>query len=483
MSSSAASTPLKFDISNLSAHPSGTSTPLSYEVEESGGLYVGRLINAEHLIHVATPSTQSRVTSPIWSSATSAASSTCNSPRGLSQELINEKVHVDEQEDLSIPKPLNHKWYAYYDERDINNSFGQICNDYTQLYETFFQNSKKIGQFSTVQEFWKLWNAVNVPYSQQTQNLVLKFFKKSINDEEGTVVEMDNGTDPVEDHPVIRPGGKWTLFSYDRNKRQKIWTELMLAAIGEVDYFGRRTFDIQGLIFKCHQNYDSVQIWNGVPQITEQNAKKMMKRLASLIKHANDGTDDEPLASIGENLFLEYFKSHFSQGYSYNSSKSNSGYNSPSSKSGYSSPSFGGIGQKRGNSTSWNTQYSPRMSYAHFHNKLHQKLQQRFPESVTTPGATQQSNSLQSSSTVISAAKVEPGTNAVTNRNFAEKQRRVSLTNGKSEIVNVQDKDTVNSLIPKQAASNDKKSQDFNLRRYLKFFLVFFFAIALKVSE
>jgi len=305
--------------------------------------------------------------------------------------------------DISTPRPLNHNWSVYINEDVTNlNHTSSLDSNQQHLYDTFFQLDTLVDHVSTVQGFWSVWNALNVPSSQRSQHFAIKFFKNGINEmarSDHDFVSTPSSPfftqeqkkqsipPPNYNHPIVKPGGRWSLFSYDKSKRAQIWTELLFGAIGENDYFWRRTFDVQGIIFQSHQTYDSIQIWNGIPQMAPQTAQKMMKRLSSLIKHVEDH-DGVPIAHIGEDVFLEYYKSHFGREFSYNSSRGGSGHSSPASRSGYSTPTL----QLRKNSmnrTPQTAQYSPRASHTSFHHKLRQKLQQRFPESsqqsVSTP--------------------------------------------------------------------------------------------------
>ncbi len=333
--------------------------------------------------------------------------------------------------DISTPKPLNHIWSVYLNDNvqcNLNHTSVSLDANHQHLYDTFFQSDHFVARISTVQGFWKVWNAlmaslVNHHHQQSSSSsssstpFAIKFFKNGINQEEShhqslllNALNNNNNNssnnnnnnnsgdasgdgacpssdDPVQppSPPIVRSGGRWNLFSYDKSKRVHIWTELLLAVIGEIDYFGRRTFDVQGVMFQSHPTYDSVQLWNGVPQMPAPTAQKMMKRMSSLIKHVED--HGIPIAHIGEDVFIEYYKSHFGREFSFSSSRGGSGYSSPASRSGYSTPTL--TFRKNSGVAAARTpqQSSPRTTHVNFHHKLKQKLQQRFPESQLQPQA------------------------------------------------------------------------------------------------
>jgi hypothetical protein len=429
-----------------------------------------------------------------------------NSPRGIgidSMRLLNENIMMtedngqNEEGDLSIPKPLNHVWTVYYNEA--------LENQQSLSYENYFSEDKKIGDFSTVQSFWGIWNTLNAPHYKRPQNYTLKFFKKNLNDNiedldiapspstplsrnnlnhsENTAFEQDN-----DEYPPLRNGGKWCVYSYDKEKREQMWTELLLACVGEVDYFGRRSFDVMGIVFQSHEKFDSINIWSGNSSISTRTIQKMMKRVAHAL------TGEQVSALVGEDVFVEFSTSHFGKSYSYNSSKSNSrsgsGYNTPSrSGSGYSSPLF------RRDSRA--AQYSPRFNHQHFHNKLREKLQQRLGDklsdiiqsSPTQPSGTSTGASPSSSSSSPAASSTivqqQPQNDQKMipelKRAFGEKQRRISLKDGQSQIVDLSSntKETAATVTTvKRKPARQAKTIDY----FIKFFLVFVFAVVLKVS-
>lgn len=74
----------------------------------------------------------------------------------------------------------------------------------------------QLGQFDTVQDFWKYWNTINLPTLHSTQ---LKLLKANIN--------------PNPEDPSNSSGGKWVISCDKSQNIAQIWLYCLLALIGE----------------------------------------------------------------------------------------------------------------------------------------------------------------------------------------------------------------------------------------------------------
>lgn len=143
------------------------------------------------------------------------------------QELIDsERTH-----------PLENEWTFSYDRRTPQKkSRGE-----TDKYE---ENIQQIGDFSTVEDFWRYYNHIKKPSCLPNYSNY-HLFKKGIK--------------PMWEDDANLHGGKWTIALRDRALLDEYWNNLVLGLIGETLDDGD---EICGGVVSRRKNGDKIAIWN-----------------------------------------------------------------------------------------------------------------------------------------------------------------------------------------------------------------------------
>eukprot|EP01103_Thecamoeba_quadrilineata_P020785 TRINITY_DN911_c0_g2_i1.p1 TRINITY_DN911_c0_g2~~TRINITY_DN911_c0_g2_i1.p1 ORF type:complete len:459 (-),score=74.64 TRINITY_DN911_c0_g2_i1:17-1393(-) len=149
---------------------------------------------------------------------------------------------------------LENTWTFWYDEKVPK---GTTCN-------VFEGTTKKIGSFSTVQDFWRYWNNIIIINLPDYSNL--RLFKEGIK--------------PTWEDPANINGGKWVLYS-NKEEANKMWSHLVLALIGEQFEFGD---ELCGTVLSIRPKSNTINLWNkradDIPQI--DLTTKYLRRLLNL---------------------------------------------------------------------------------------------------------------------------------------------------------------------------------------------------------
>jgi len=147
-----------------------------------------------------------------------------------------EETETQNLEDLKT-HPLENEWTFSYDRR-VPQKKGRGESD---KYE---ENIQTIGNFSTVEDFWRYYNHIKKP-SQLPSHSNYHLFKKGIL--------------PMWEHSDNLHGGKWTITLKDRNLLDEYWNSLVLGLIGETLDDGD---EICGGVVSKRKNGDKIAIWN-----------------------------------------------------------------------------------------------------------------------------------------------------------------------------------------------------------------------------
>jgi len=172
----------------------------------------------------------------------------------------------------SITIALEHEWVIYFDERQRK---GLDRN-------TFNKSTNKLGEFCTVQGFWRYWN--NLDVSKLPSNSNLRLFKKSIN--------------PSWEDPANVNGGKWAI-SVSREDTAQFWLNCVLTLIGEQFQHSK---DLCGVVLAIRGQGNNIQLWN-----TDANADKQLLLQTELeLRSCLKLNKDSPIRYIAHSATLDY---------------------------------------------------------------------------------------------------------------------------------------------------------------------------------
>lgn len=137
-------------------------------------------------------------------------------------------------QDLDAPKhPLQSSWTLWY-----------FKNDRSKDWES---NQKKVITFSTVEDFWALYNHIEIA-SELNQGCDYSLFKEGIK--------------PMWEDEHNEAGGKW-LLPLEKHQRKlsldKYWLEIMMCLIGEA--FGETGTIVNGAVVNLRPRADKISVW------------------------------------------------------------------------------------------------------------------------------------------------------------------------------------------------------------------------------
>jgi len=134
--------------------------------------------------------------------------------------------------------PLENEWSFWYDKRPA------ISRRVKGEQESYESNLREIGNFGTVEDFWRYYNHMVKPSKIET-NANYHFFKKGIK--------------PMWEDPQNAKGGKWVVTLKDKALVDILWEKVLLALVGE-------TLDIDdevcGAVFSRRKGGDRIAVWN-----------------------------------------------------------------------------------------------------------------------------------------------------------------------------------------------------------------------------
>ncbi|GLV38801.1 eukaryotic translation initiation factor 4E1 [Carabus blaptoides fortunei] len=173
-----------------------------------------------------------------------------------SEKVNSQKLpegEVDVPLDYSIKHPLQYTWTLWFYENDRN--------------KTWEENQKEIASFSTVEDFWSLFNHIKLS-SDLRQGCDYSLFKSGIR--------------PMWEDDANKRGGRW-LINLDKKQRtvdlDRFWLDVILCMIGEAF---DNSDDVCGAVVNIRGKGDKIGIWTA--DATKSNAvieigRKLKERL------------------------------------------------------------------------------------------------------------------------------------------------------------------------------------------------------------
>ncbi|KAF6205211.1 hypothetical protein GE061_019378 [Apolygus lucorum] len=143
------------------------------------------------------------------------------------------KSAIVEEIDLQIKHPLHNTWVLWYYDNDRKKSWAE--------------NLKEITSFSTVEDFWSLYNHIKAA-SELKPGSDYSLFKKGIR--------------PMWEDDANKQGGRW-LISLEKRQREidldNCWLEIMLCMIGES--FEGNADEVNGATVNVRPKVDKIGLW------------------------------------------------------------------------------------------------------------------------------------------------------------------------------------------------------------------------------
>ncbi|KAI3744075.1 hypothetical protein L1987_57148 [Smallanthus sonchifolius] len=130
-----------------------------------------------------------------------------------------------------VQHPLEHSWTFWFDNPSAKSKQAAWGSSMRPVYT-----------FSTVEEFWSLYNNIHRP-SKLASGADLYCFKNKI--------------DPKWEDPVCANGGKWTM-NFPKSKSDTSWLYTLLAMIGEQFDHGD---DICGAVVNVRAKQEKISLW------------------------------------------------------------------------------------------------------------------------------------------------------------------------------------------------------------------------------
>ncbi|TYZ62772.1 hypothetical protein PybrP1_008448 [[Pythium] brassicae (nom. inval.)] len=138
-------------------------------------------------------------------------------------------------DDVSTKHPLQNRWVLWYDNPKKRHAS-----------ESWEDNLKNVYAFSTVEDFWCLYNNILVP-TKLAIGSNYHLFKEGIR--------------PMWEDPINAKGGKW-IFTNARSRKARLdecWLHVMLSLIGETL---EDDDDVCGAVVSVRKAQDRIAIWS-----------------------------------------------------------------------------------------------------------------------------------------------------------------------------------------------------------------------------
>ncbi|KAF4347026.1 hypothetical protein CsatB_002081 [Cannabis sativa] len=132
---------------------------------------------------------------------------------------------------LHQPHPLEHSWTFWFDNPSAKSKQAAWGSSIRPIYT-----------FSTVEEFWSMYNSIHHP-SKLAPGADFHCFKFKI--------------EPKWEDPICSNGGKWTM-TFQKGKSDTCWLYTLLAMIGEQFDHGD---EICGAVVNVRARQEKISIW------------------------------------------------------------------------------------------------------------------------------------------------------------------------------------------------------------------------------
>ena len=189
-------------------------------------------------------------------------------------------------------------------------SFWFLISQGTLKNNQYESKNKKIAEFDTIEDFWKIYQHIKKPDNCQ-EGIELKMFKDNI--------------EPRWDDDSNKNGGKLILLC-NKEYTSIIWEEIILNIIGNI--FPKNIVDnINGIVFISKSKYNTIQIW--FKQYNENYCKDLEQCLRNIIQIPNEvPIKFKKIEETIINKNHRYYKNNNYKhpGYTFNKYKNNKNY-------------------------------------------------------------------------------------------------------------------------------------------------------------
>jgi len=179
--------------------------------------------------------------------------------------LLGAKPNID----LGVKHPLKFAWTLWYD--------AQLANG--KRPAQWGENMKEVYTFTTVEDFWRMYNNIALA-SQIQQGCSFSLFKK--------------GIEPKWEDPKNEKGGKWTVMvPKNRNLLDTLWLWSILACIGQVLEDDNEE-QVTGVVVNIRKGQDKIQLWT-----SDVDAEDATLKIGHRLKKALELPDSEKIGYQG----------------------------------------------------------------------------------------------------------------------------------------------------------------------------------------
>ncbi|GMJ14186.1 eukaryotic translation initiation factor 4E [Hibiscus trionum] len=175
------------------------------------------------------------------------------------EELEEGEIAGEEDDDtmslkkgvVEQPHPLEHSWTFWFDNPQAKSK-----------QSTWGSSMRPIYTFSTIEQFWSLYNNIHHP-SKLAVGADFHCFKHKI--------------EPKWEDPVCANGGKWTV-TYQKGKSDNSWLYTLLALIGEQFEYSD---EICGAVVSVRGKQERIALWtkNASDETAQTSIGKQWKEL------------------------------------------------------------------------------------------------------------------------------------------------------------------------------------------------------------
>ncbi|KAK8786018.1 hypothetical protein V5799_007619 [Amblyomma americanum] len=165
------------------------------------------------------------------------------SERDLEKPQSSKQANTGTSPEEPWKHPLQHRWSLWYHKNDRNRSWEE--------------NLLQISSFDTVEDFWALYNHMELP-SKIAEGCDYSVFKYGIK--------------PMWEDRRNSQGGRWFVkLRKNEAATDNCWLELLLCLIGEG--FGELGADVCGAVVQIRKKSDMVSVWTADYRSKDSNTR------------------------------------------------------------------------------------------------------------------------------------------------------------------------------------------------------------------
>ncbi|KAF8821009.1 putative eukaryotic initiation factor-4E [Cardiosporidium cionae] len=144
------------------------------------------------------------------------------------KEDLEKLLSQEENPDTSMPLPLRYTW-KLWEQVELGLKRGTAKH--------YSNNTKELATFSTVQEFWEIWNQLPQPSALLMQKRMIRKDKNGLQQEVDGLMIFKDGVSPMWEDPANKCGGhlefKFLAHMIGKGQIDEYWNNLVLALIGD----------------------------------------------------------------------------------------------------------------------------------------------------------------------------------------------------------------------------------------------------------